>query len=181
MTVIRPALLIGCLCLALSLTGWRAQAQESGVETAVKATYLYKFPPFIEWPAAAPSAIFTICVIGTDPLGRILDAAVAGQQVKGRPIVVRRVSAVADYAGCQLAYVTGSEAQSVPVILAALRGRPVVTVTDGARDGQSKGMLNFVVVDNRVRFEIDDRAASAAGLAISSKLLSLAVNFRAGN
>ncbi len=161
----------------------KAQAADSSVEAAIKATYLYKFPPFIEWPANALASLrtFTLCVVGVDPLGAVLDQAVAGQTIKDRPIVVRRMNAISDDAGCQLVYATGSVGQSVASILAVLRGKPVVTVTDSARDPELKGILNFVIVDNRVRFEIDDNAAAAAGLTISSKLLSLATRVRSGN
>jgi hypothetical protein len=39
-------------------------------------------------------------------------------------------------------------------------------------------MINFIVADNRVRFEIDEAAARRNGLQISSKLLSLAASVR---
>jgi hypothetical protein len=153
-------------------------AQVNSGELAVKATYLYKFPPFVEWPAGAlpPGDNFTLCVVGEDPFGGMLDRAISGQQVKDRPIVVRRLATFNAEAGCQMVYATGSAAQSVPAILAALRGKPILSVTDGERD--AKGMLNFVIADNRVRFEIDDQAAAEAGLVISSKLLSLAIHVR---
>ncbi len=55
-----------------------------------------------------------------------------------------------------------------------MRGDSVLTVTDGARRPDTTGIINFVVIENRVRFEIDDQAASRNGIAISSKLLDLA-------
>jgi len=54
----------------------------------------------------------------------------------------------------------------------------VLTITDGVADPAARGMINFVIVDNRVRFEIDAGGARRAGLDISSKLLSLAVSVR---
>jgi hypothetical protein len=62
--------------------------------------------------------------------------------------------------------------------LDAVRGAPVLSVTDGAKSADAKGIVHFVVLENRVRFEIDVQAASASGLKISSKLLDLAVNAR---
>src|SRR5581483_8974891 len=79
----------------------------------------------------------------------------------------------ADDPGCTVAFAAGSAAQ-VAADLAALHGSPVLTVTDGATDPAATGIINFVVVDGRVRFEIDARAAAANRLTISSKLLSLA-------
>ena len=49
--------------------------------------------------------------------------------------------------------------------------------TDQGQDG-ARGIVNLIVQENKVRFEIDDRTAMEDGLAISSKLLSLAARVR---
>ena len=104
-----------------------------------------------------------------------------GQNVAGHPIVVRRLARVTGNPGCSVMYVTGSAAQSVADALAAVRGMPVLTVTDGASDPAAEGIINFVIADDRVRFDIDNTAAVADGLTISSKLLSLAVHVNGGS
>jgi len=161
------------------------RAQEDSVVSAVKATYLYKFAPFIEWPtptAEFPDGSFTICVVGNDALGSMLDRAVSGQGIAGHPIVVRRYSGVTGNPGCAVMYVANGLAAAG---LAAVRGMPVLTVTDGTAgppgaDSQGagphvRGIINFVISEGHVRFEIDSSAAAANGLTVSSKLLSLAV------
>jgi hypothetical protein len=55
-----------------------------------------------------------------------------------------------------------------------LRGQPVLTVSDAMASPVDRGIVNFVIDDNKVRFEIDERAAEQNHLTISSKLLSLA-------
>ena len=175
------------LCRLLVVCGGAASimpapvlAQNNAMELAIKATYLYKFPPFVEWPPGAlpPGGYFTICIVGDDPFGAMLDQAVRGQQIKDRPVLIRRMATFNADAGCLMVYATGSAVQPVPAILAALRGRPVLSVTDNQPEGQPRGILNFVIADNRVRFEIDDAAAAEFGLVISSKLLSSATRVR---
>jgi hypothetical protein len=149
------------------------------LEAAVKATYLYKLAPFAAWPTDAfpsPSAPFVICVQGPDPFNHALDQAVAGRKIGGHPIVVSRLSRVGPGSGCQLAYLGGSPAQPRAAALDALRGTHVLTVTDEANGPGPHGMIHFVLRGGRVRFEIDLRQAEAAGVAISSKLLALAVS-----
>jgi hypothetical protein len=161
--------------------GLATQAQNIPIERAIKATYLYKLAPFVEWPPGAfdgGSEPFRLCVVGNDPFGEVLDRAVAGQAVAERPIVVTRLDRAERDAHCQIMFVAGSDAQSSAAALAAVRGRPILTVTDGAREERSSGMVNFVIRDNRVRFEIDERAAAANGIVISSKLLSLAISVK---
>ena len=153
------------------------------LEYAVKATYLHKFAPFVEWPsptAEFPDGNFDVCVVGNDPLGALLDRAVSGENVDGRTIAVRRLVRVTGNPGCSVMYVAGSDAQSVPDALAMVRGMPVLTVTDGETAPNAEGVINFVIADERVRFDIDLGIATADGLTISSKLLSLALHVNGG-
>lgn len=150
------------------------------LEVAVKATYLYKFAPFVSWPPAvwaAPAAPLTICVQGADPFGTVLDRAVAGQAVAGHPLAVRRLARIAADSGCQIAYLAGGPAQSRAQALAAVAEAPVLTVTDEAHGG-ARGIVNLVLDAGRVRFSIDAAQADRSGVAISSKLLALAVEVK---
>ncbi|HEY2926613.1 MAG TPA: YfiR family protein [Albitalea sp.] len=166
------------LALTLAL-GLASVAAAQSLEYAVKAAYLSKFGFYVEWPKSAfsgPSSPINLCVIGDDPFSGLLDDAVAGQQVEGRPIVVRRLKAAARDAGCHIAYL-GGDARA-PATIDSLRGTPTLVVTDAHSAGNASGVIQFVLKDNRVRFTIDDETAAQNGLAISSKLLSLALNVK---
>lgn len=150
-----------------------AHAQVS--ETAVKGAFLVKFGAYVTWPGEREA--ITLCVVGRDPFGDALNRSVAGQQIDGRPIVLRRIDTVDRNSGCAIAYLAGSSKQPVATALAALRGSPVLTVTD-ARWSNTRGMVHFQIASNRVRFHADAQAAAQSGLEISSKLLALALSVR---
>jgi hypothetical protein len=154
-----------------------ARAQDSSLELAVKATYLYKLAPFVSWPATAypaPNAPLVICVQGADPFGPLLDRATAGQAVNTHPVAIRRVQRLDAETGCQIAYVAGGPAQSQAQALEAVGEAPVLTVTDESRGGP-KGIVHLLLAAGKVRFSIDAAQADKIGVAISSKLLALAV------
>ena len=167
---------------ALAAATLSARADEPPLEYKVKAAYLYKFGAFVEWPASAFASSVSavnVCIAGKDPFDGFLDQAVTGQKIADRPIVIRRLDVIGPDSGCQIAYVGGSDRQSVSQALEALRGAGVLTVTDDG-SGANAGIVRFVVLDHRVRFEIDQQAAERDGLKISSKLLSLAASVRPG-
>jgi hypothetical protein len=159
-----------------------AHAEAGSIEYAVKAAYLYKFAPFVQWPPAAfasPSSPFHLCILGRDPFGASLDRAVNGQRVDDRPVMVRRLQRVDAASGCHILYLGASSSQTAAEALRAVRGLPILTVADNGRaDG---AIIRFVVRDNRVRFDIDTEAAGANRVTISSKLLALATSVRAGS
>jgi hypothetical protein len=178
----RPLLILAAAAAALSVQVAAAPAQSpqtpSPLETAVKAAYLYKFGAFVEWPATAfdgPAAPVQICVAGADPFGALLDQAVRGQRIAGHPIAVLRVDRVDKGVPCHILFVAPSPRQPMAEALDKVRGSPVLTVTDDGPDPASRGVIDFVLRDGHIRFRIDGRAAGGDGLAISSKLLSLAV------
>lgn len=152
-----------------------AMARGQTSEVAVKAAFLVKFGAYVSWPEERENV--TICVVGRDVLGPALARSAAGAQIDGRPIVVRRLDTVERDSGCAIAYLTGSERQSVGAALTALKGAPVLTVTD-ARSANARGMIHFQVAANRVRFHADDQAAEQSGVDISSKLLALALSVK---
>lgn len=168
--------------LVASTAAWTAHAQAPlpPADVTVKADFLPKFGRYVEWPASARPAEgqpFQLCVIGQDPFGARLDQAAAAELVGSRPMMVRRMSGTEDAAGCHVAYVQGVIAEDTARLLQALAERPILTVTDG-ETGPTHGMIHFVVQDGRVGFLIDDAAAAARGLTISSRLLALARGVR---
>ncbi|MGZ9201342.1 MAG: YfiR family protein [Caulobacteraceae bacterium] len=156
-------------------------AGSATLEYTVKASYLQKFPPFVVWPNnsfAGPAGPFRICMVGGDPFEGFLERSVVRQSVAGHPIQVRRYAKIQRASGCHVLYIAGSAPQSAADALRAVAGEPVLTVTDSTRGYSAKGIIHFVVRENRVRFEIDDQAAAQNGLTVSSKLLNLVVNVR---
>lgn len=161
------------LLLILGLLPGSVRADMS-LEYAVKAAYLPKFIPFITWPESAfasPAAPFTICVVGQNRFEDRLDKAAMEARSGDHPVQVRHLAAPEP--GCQLVFLTaGTDPALVQSALEAAHGHPVMTVIDSGL--KARGVINFVIQDNHVRFDIDDALAADGGLSISSKLLGLA-------
>ena len=160
--------------IALSVFTCSATAQPN-LEYAVKAEYLAKLPPFIDWPPGsfdAPDAPINLCLLGSDPFGAQLNRA-AGAELMSRVIAVRRLPSPDLADSCHILYL-GAAAPALPE---ALGGRPVLTVSDS---DAIPAMIQFVIRQNHVRFIIDEDAARRAGLHISAKLLALAIAVKRG-
>lgn len=166
------------VAILISLAQGPAHAEPASLAAEVKATYLEKFGDFVEWPDAAfagPSDPIRLCVIGSDPFGAVLDQASHGQRIGAHPLVLVRLDKIERAPPCHILFAAGSSKQSIADVLDKVRGAPVLTITDGAGNSAAHGIINFVVVSDRIRFQIDEAAAMQSGLAISSKLLSLAI------
>ena len=148
-----------------------AKGDEASLEYAVKATYLYKFAPFVTWPPPiAQKASFDLCLAGADDVTKLAQEAAEGQAVNGKPLTIHRLAPGESADGCQILYIAPSP--TAGPLLDAVRNKPVLTITEAA--AANHGIIGFTVIQHHVRFDIDTALAQNAGLSISSKLLSLA-------
>ncbi|MCK4752514.1 MAG: YfiR family protein [Planctomycetes bacterium] len=181
---------------SVSFTAYAEHAKEHGgspKEYQVKAAFLYNFIKFVDWPnerTANTDESITINVIGKDPFG-VAFKSIEGKLIKGRSVVVKRFGtfkelkkagvgskgfkqAIEDIRKSQLLFICSSEKKDLKEILETLKGSSVLTV--GGMDNflENGGIINFLIRDRKVCFEVNTVAAKDARLKIRSKLLRLA-------
>ena len=146
-------------------------------EYQTKAAYLFSFAKFVKWPADSPAtrgSDFEICVLGEDPFGGNLDAAVSGKKLDGLPVAVRRLVDVAESKTCRVIFISRSEEAHLAALLATLGPSESLTVSDIPGFSQLGGMIEFVPEGSRVRFGINLDSARHSRLHVSSQLLKIA-------
>ncbi|RNF86123.1 YfiR family protein [Montanilutibacter psychrotolerans] len=168
-------LALALLMLIAFLDATAAELQAS--EYRVKAAFVYKFGDYVEWPAeafAGPSAPITIGVVGADALADELARISAGRVLAGRPVVVRKLRHGDSLAGMHVVFIGRAEGRQLATALDATKGRAALTVTESSEGFRLGSMVNFVVVADKVRFDVALRPAEASRLKISSRLLAVA-------
>ena len=116
----------------------------------------------------------TIFVLGTDPIGDLLEN-FSKKQTSGHPIIVKKINAETDdFSSCHLFFIGQSAKQQLPALFKQLQGTKVLTVSDISGFAHQGGMIGFVIEDGRVKIQINLRAVNHAGLKISAKLLEIA-------
>jgi hypothetical protein len=154
-----------------------AQAAEgASLQYKIKAGFLYNFTRFVEWPEEAfadDHSPICLCILGKDPFGDTLDA-IQARTAQGRRVVINRSQKIEDLPKCHILFISKSEGKNVEKILAQVKGWNVLTVGDMEGFAKRGGIINFIMVEGRVRFEINTDASDRAGLKIRSKLLKLA-------
>lgn len=192
--LLRGALTLGALACALAGAGWpmAAAAQDpagqvaaaaSPAELEVKAAYLYKFASFIDWPddafadAAQP---VVVGVLGADKVAVELQRLVQGKSVRGRGFVVRRLQPGDDVRGLHILFVGDLDRELVAPVLAAAAGQHLLTVSDSKRVFANGTMVNLLVVNQRVRFEVALQPVQRSRLRLSALMLTAAYRVRNG-
>lgn len=146
-------------------------------ETSVKAAFLYRFCDYVEWPAqsfAGRDNPLVIGVLGADALAQDLMRQVAGRTSGGRPIAVRRLRRGDPLSSLHVLFVGREAAAQLPEVLAAVREGATLTVTEAEGALEHGSIINFVVVDQKVRFDVSLASLERRDLKISARLLAVA-------
>ena len=167
---------------------------ETSREYQIKAAFLFNFFKFIDWPEEKitnRNESFIICIIGEDPFGKSLEP-VKEKEVKGRKVVIKYLkdlkeleisdkkdksetkNTIEALRKCHLLFICSSEKRNLATIIEGLKEAPVLTVGETAGFLESGGVINFLMEDKKVCFEINNFAAKQGKLKIRSKLLRLA-------
>ncbi|MFQ6034731.1 MAG: YfiR family protein [Sedimentisphaerales bacterium] len=185
------------LALFLILMPLAAEAKDDSGQSReyqIKAAFLYNFIKFVDWPKekmADSNEPIIIGIIGKDPFGDALDP-VKDKQAKGKKLVIKRFKGFEELKKssekdksklqrkiealrkCHLLFICSSEKENFEQIIETLEGSSVLTVEETAGFLESGGIINFIIEDKKVRFEINVAAAKRARLKIRSQLLRLA-------
>jgi len=160
--------------------GLEGSAQDSALtEYQIKAAFLYHFAQFVEWPPqafAGPKSPLIIGVLGENVFGDNLEQTIRNKTINNHPFQFKEFHSVEEATNCHILFICPSEKNRLPKILEAVIGTSVLTVSETDHFTEAGGMINFVIKNDEIRFQINDEAAKKAGLKISSKLLSLAVH-----
>jgi hypothetical protein len=146
-------------------------------EYQLKAAFLYNFTKFVEWPShrfAQTNSPIIIGVLGRNPFGGELEKIVKDRKVNGRDILVTNITDSAGVKAVHMVFISAGEEERWNEALTTLRGTAVLTVGESGSFARTGGMINFTLQADKVRFEINQDPAEAAGLKFSAQLLKLA-------
>src|SRR3979411_294379 len=171
--------LITIAIVILPSLGFEAHAQDSSVsaEFLIKAGFIYNFANLVQWPANAFAQLdspIVIGILGEDPFGPVLDRVLAGKRVNGRAFLVKRLKSAVDLKECHILFVSSSEIAHLAEAIHLVKGMPILTIGEIPGFARRGGIINLILEDNKVHFEVNVDGAKEGDLNISSRLLALA-------
>ena len=168
-------LLLGAWLLAVTASRESLAQPAAPTLDDVQAVYLFDFAKFVRWPAASEHETISICIAGQQVFADTLSRIVAGERVDSHTLSVRLVQQPQDEAACDILFIGSAAEGRLDSLLAATNGKSVLTVSDVPGFLDRGGMIQFLVVGNRVRFSVNLRPVGRSGISLSSELLKVAV------
>jgi YfiR/HmsC-like len=171
------------VALCLVLTHWRSasgQLSQSDTseltESEIKASYLYNFARFTEWPgnAANPDLPITLCFLGRDTFSPSILNGFGKKSVGTHPLKVVVVTDIRPTQSCQIIYIGSSEDERAAAIIDGARQAKAMTVGETVKFREAGGMVRLYKESGSVRFEVNVDELDRSSLKLSSKVLGIA-------
>lgn len=176
-SLLRPRLVFGWMLLVMAASAL-AQGQAAALERQVKAAYLFKFGAFVEWPDtsfARPDSPLLIGVAGSEQLAEDLERMVGARNVNGHPVKVRRVLPGDALADLHILFLDRSLGPgAITAMLTDARSHALLTVSDAPEALAQGCMINFLVAEDKLRFDVVLRYVTPSRLRISARMLAVA-------
>ena len=150
-------------------------------EYQIKAAYIFNFINFVTWPSdsfSKANSPFVIGILGDNPFDSSLKEIISEEFVNEHPIIIQQYDNLEDIRTCHILFVNQTETKKLKTAdITSLRKRSILTVSDAANFNLKGGIVKFFNKNNKIYLQINNEAAKAADLVISSKLLNLSEIF----
>jgi hypothetical protein len=168
------------LLVSFTLFGCASEAVAASEpsQSDVESVYLFDFGRFVHWPTGADQGSISICVAASPSFAAGLQKTVANENIGGRSLEIRRVTSPADESGCAILFIEAAQHLPAGELLDAIAGKPTLTVSDAPDFLTHGGMIQFQLVEKRVRFSVNLDACAHAHLTMSSELLKVALTVK---
>lgn len=147
-----------------------AQENSGGKDYELKANFLYRFVDYVYWKNQSKNQTFSIAVLEESPITNTLLS-----MSKNKKMLIKEYKHLNDIRSCNILFVPYNCSIPIETIISEFSGKPVLIVTEQNGYGKKGAQMNFVMVDNKLKFEVNLKAINKSGIGISSFLLQHAI------
>lgn len=175
MKLFKTVFLIGVFWLASAF----GSEQKTAEEYSAKAAFIYNFTKFIEWSESPKSNEFTICVLKDSPIIEPLKQIASSKKVSEKKINVVVLKSENDTKDCSILFIPNTiPADKVSQIIKNFEEKNTLIICEKKGSLNRGAAINFILKDDKIKFEINRKSLDKANLKISSQLLKLAVKIQ---
>jgi hypothetical protein len=141
----------------------------------VHSMMVYNFTKYVQWPDYAGGGEFIIGVVGNNDIYNTLNGWYGGKPRGSKTYIIKKFNSAADVTDCHVLYIDKSKSGEFDNVNDKLKGKGTLIITDKSGLGEKGSSINFKLVDNKLKFELNQKAIEASNLKVSGALSSMAI------
>ena len=169
-------LFIAFITLSADMVEYPMLLQKEDTQAKVKAVYIYGFTKYFEW-TNNKDGNFTITILGENTnLTNELSNIAKTKSVGAQKIEVNSYQTIGELEKPNILYITPDKSNLLADALSKFKGKGVLIITEKQGLAKVGSTINFIVEENKQKFELNKIAASKAGLNVGAGIEKLAVS-----
>jgi len=162
------------LLAAVLLVSSNVFAQERPIHE-VYSMMMFNFVKYVQWPDHSASGNFVIGVVGNGDVFSTLSTWYGGKPRGTKTYVIKKFNSAADVTECDVVFIDKSKSGEFESINNKVKGKGTLVITDKAGLGEKGSAINFRTIDNKLKFELNQKVLESSNLKVSSALSSMAI------
>jgi hypothetical protein len=150
--------------------------QAQNTDYRFHSVFIYNFTKYIQWPAEYQTGEFVIAVLGDSPIFHELEKMAMNKTVGIQKIVIKRYKSMKEVNNCHILFVPSANNNHFESVQEKLKGKHTLIITEKTGMAQKGSGINFVLQDNKWKFELNESATQSAGLKVSKELAQMAIS-----
>ncbi|HTH56337.1 MAG TPA: YfiR family protein [Cyclobacteriaceae bacterium] len=152
-----------------------AYAQTEKPIHEIHAAMIYNFMKYVQWPDDGNPGEFVVGVYGEDNVFNTLKSYYDGKPKGAKKYSIRKLNDPSEAPTCAVVYIGKNKSKDFENVKNAVTGKPVLTITDSFNLGKKGSCINLKVIDDKLKFEINQASMNSASLKVASQLASMAI------
>ena len=136
---------------------------------------VFNFTRYVQWPDQAASGEFVIGVVGSNEIYKTLTDWYGGKPRGSKTYVIKKFNSASEITDCHVLYIDKAKSGEFDAANAKVKGKGTLVITDKNGLGEKGSGINFKTVDNKLKFELNQKAIEASNLKVSGSLSSMAI------
>lgn len=161
--------------MIIALSGFGFQ-QSFDPNAKIKACFIYNFTKYFEWPEKMKSGNFIIQLVGSNAgLNQELTRMASTKQVGNQKLEIKSGTGFDNTIKPHIVFLLTESSDLLKDASSKYKGKGTLVITEKNGLAKAGAAINFVVLDNKQKFEYSEKNAEKAGLKTSNELKSLAI------
>ena len=141
----------------------------------VHSMMVFNFTKYVQWPDHATSGEFVIGVVGNADIYNTLNGWYGGKPRGSKTYIIKKFNSASEVTDCHVLYIDKSKSNDFDAVNDKVKGKGTLVITDKSGLGEKGSGINFKTVDNKLKFELNQKAIEASNLKVSGALSSMAI------
>ncbi|SFB70756.1 protein of unknown function [Flexibacter flexilis DSM 6793] len=137
--------------------------------------FVYNIAKLAKWTPDHEAGDFKIAILGNKQVAETMSQALTNKKVGAQNIKVEVFNDINDVSSCHILFVPATTKVPIEKLTKVVEKNNIMLVTERDGWGRKGSAINFIMVDGKMKFEVNQEAAQKANVKLSNSLTAMGI------